>query len=344
MNRLTLTLIGLTFFINSRSFGQSEWKTYEYILKNFKISFIQEPEFSVDSSGFADSFLKTYYWEVNVSDSLHENNYYSISAETYPSDFIHSDSSLNVIEGFINSTQNSLLEDTDFKLLSSTLDEKFGFPGKVFKWKSNTNDNFLQFQIYLIENTLFQLAVVTKATESHNVFINKYFDSFKLIDPKKGSFSIPKISNEKTFEIEFPGTPTDQSKIVDSELGKLSLDIQVYEPKDNSVNMVYVAMETKYPESVCNQNDSYALNSFYKKSIDGSLNSVNGELISITDISYENKPGKEFKCYFSEGKAIMVYRIFYIDDKLYSFGVITAPEKDNNKKMKSFLNSFNLKK
>jgi len=343
MNRLTLTLVGLVFFISSYSFGQSEWKTYEYIFKNFSISFIQEPEFSVDSSEFADSFLKTYYWEVNVSDTLHENNYYSISAETYPSDFIHSDSSLNVIEGFINSTQTSLLEDTDFKLLSSTLDEKFGFPGKIFKWKSNTNDNFIQFQIYLIENTLFQLAVVTKSTESYNNFINKYFDSFKLIDLKKGSFSIPNVTNEKTFEIKFPGTPTDQSKIVDSELGKLSLDIQIYEANDNSENLVYVAMETKYPESVCDQNDSYALNAFYKKSIDGSLNSVNGELISITDISYGNKPGKEFKCYYSQGKTIMVYRIFYIDDKLYSFGVITKTENDNNKKMKNFLNSFKLK-
>lgn len=342
MNKLTLALIGLTYFTTSYSFGQSDWKTYEYNLQNFKISFLQEPEFSVDSSEFEDSFLKTYYWEVNVLDSLHENTYYSVSSETYPSDFIHSDSSLNVVEGFINSTQNSLIDDPDFTLLSSTLDEKYRFPGKIFKWKSNTNDNFLQFRIYLIENTLIQLAVVTKAVGSHNIFINKHFDSFELIEQKKGTFSIPKISSEKTFEIGFPGTPSDESKTIDSELGKLSLNIQVYEPKGKTENMVYVAMETKYPESAADQDDTYSLNVFYKKSIDGSLASINGELISITDIYYEKKLGKEFKCYFSEGKALVVYHIYYIDDTLYSFGVITTPEKDNNKKMEKYFESFKL--
>lgn len=342
MNKLTLTFIGFTFFLTSCSFGQSDWKTYEYNPQNFKISFIQEPEISVDSSEFGDSFLKTYYWEVNVLDSLHENIYYSVSSETYPSDFIHSDSSLNVVEGFINSTQNSLIEDPDFMLLSSTLVEKYGFPGKTFKWKSNTNNNFLQYQIYLVENTIFQFAVVTKATGGQNIFINKFFNSFELIDNAKGCFSIPKISNEKTYEIKFPGTPTEEIKTVDSELGKLSLNIQLYEPKEKNENLVYVAMETKYPSPVADQNDNYSLNAFYKKSIDGSLASINGELISITDIFYETKPGKEFKCYFSEGKAIVVYHIFYIGDNLYSFGVITSPEKVYNKEMEKFFNSFKL--
>ena len=342
MNKIALTLIGLTLLITSHTFGQNDWKTYKYNIKNFEISCLQEPEFSVDSSEFGDSFLKTYYWEVNVSDSLHQNNYYSISAETYPSDFIHSDSSLSVIEGFINSTQNSLIEDKDFTLLSSTLDEKYGFPGKIFKWKSNTNNNFLQFQIYLIDNTLFQLAVVSKATDAHNIFVKKYFDSFKLIDSKKGTFSIPEISNEKTYKIEFPEEPTNQKKTADSDLGKLHMDIQVLEPKKKSDNLVYVSIETKYPSPATDEDDLYSLNSFYKRSIDASLSSVNGELISITDIYYNDKLGKEYRCYFSGGKALMVYRVFYIKDHYYSFGVITVPKKDNNKAMIKFFESFKL--
>ena len=65
--------------------------------------------------------------------------------------------------------------------------------------------------------------------------------------------------------------------------------------------MVYVAIETKYPTDFINQNDTYALNKFYKKIIDGSMNAVSGELISINDIYYNEKLGKEYRGYFSEG-------------------------------------------
>jgi hypothetical protein len=101
-------------------------------------------------------------------------------------------------------------------------------------------------------------------------------------------------------------------------------------------------METKYPTNVINPNDTYGLNIFYKKSIDGSLNSVNGELISIIDIYYNENLGKEFRCYFSEGKALMVYRLFYIDNRLYSYGVITTPDNDKNNAMNIFLESFKI--
>ena len=83
---------------------------------------------------------------------------------------------------------------------------------------------------------------------------------------------------------------------------------------------------------------------FYKKCIDNSLQSVNGELISISDVFYNNKPGKEYKSYFSKGEFLIVYRVFYIDEFLYSFGVITYPNKDNNRKISEFFNSFRIVK
>ncbi len=101
-------------------------------------------------------------------------------------------------------------------------------------------------------------------------------------------------------------------------------------------------METKYSTNIVNPNDPYELNAFYKERIDLLLNSVNGELISILDISYKQNLGKEFR-YFFDGKAfIMVYRVFYIDKRAYMFGVATTPEYDKNKSMVNFLDSFNI--
>jgi len=103
---------------------------------------------------------------------------------------------------------------------------------------------------------------------------------------------------------------------------------------------VYVASETKYPETIIDKNDTYALNTLYANSINQSLSSVGGTIISITDIDYNGNPGKEFRCYYSQGKAIMVYRLFYIDETLYNFGVMTLPEKEKNKAMNKFFESF----
>jgi hypothetical protein len=340
MRTTIIILLFLTFSI--KVFSQSDWKEYVYDTHHFKIDFFQMPDFSVDSSVFNDSPLITYFWELNVDDPLHENIYYSVIQSAYPSEFIHSDSLSDVVDGFISSTQKSLIGDESFTLLSSSLIENHGYPGKVFKWKSNSNNVFMEFHVYLVENKLFELSVVSREGKNHNQFLEKYFESFELINLHNGNYALPDHPNERTILIMFPEVPNEQSKTVDSEYGRLSLDIQILEPKVKEDNMVYIAMETKYPSGVVDMGDTGALNSFYKKAIDGSLNSVNGELISINDVYYKDKLGKEYRCYFSEGKALMVYRYFLIDDNFYSLGVITLPEKDNNKGMTKFFDSFGI--
>jgi hypothetical protein len=324
-------------------FSQPDWKEYVFDSHNFKIDFFQKPDFSVDSSVFNDSPLITYFWELNVDDPSHENIYYCVSQIAYPSEFIHSDSLFSVVEGFISSTQNGLIGDEDFTFLSSLLVEKHGYPGKVFKWKCNSNDVFLEFHVYLVENKLFELSAVSREGKNHNPFLARYFDSFEIINIRRGDYTLPVHTNERTILIRFPEVPNEQTKTVDSEYGKLSLDIQILEPKVKEDNMIYIAMETKYPSGVVDPGDTDALNGLYEKAIDGSINSVNGELISIDDIYYKDNLGKEYRCYFSEGNALMVYRYFFIDDSFYSFGVITLPERDKNEGMTAFFDSFGIK-
>lgn len=323
---------------------QTEWKKYNNPSHDFCIDFIQEPQFIVDTSLFQDSPQYTYNWTLSVDDTLHENKYYSISVTKYPSDFINYDSLLSVVEGFINSSQNSLIEDNTFTSLSSSLIVKNGYPGKSFKWKNVNTNLFLEYQVFLVNSTLYQLAVVSREGENHNIFIDKFFNSFDLLNVPNGKFVLPSVSEELNYIIKFPGKSKLENKFVDSEFGRLNINIQVLEQSQISDNLVYVATQTKYPTTVVNQGNNYELNNYYKKSIDGSLKSVNGELISIKDISYDGKLGKEFRCYYAKGANLMVYRLFYIDDYLYSFGVITTPDKDNNKAMVKFLDSFQIKK
>lgn len=325
-----------------QSNAQNEWKRLNPEEHKFQIDFFEQPELTTDTSTLDDGQLLSYYWELNVDDENHPNTYYSVSLTTYPASFIHSDSVFSLVEGFINSTQNSIVEDTTFTLLSSTLTAKNGYPGKIFKWKNTVSKKFLEFHVFLVESRLFQLSVVSNEGHNHNNEIKRFIDSFELVNLPAGNFSTPGKTHERSFTVKFPATPKEEVRTVDSEAGKLELDIQMLEPASADDNMVYIAMETRYPEGTVNTTNSYELNALYKKSIDASLTAVNGELISITDIDFNGKPGKEYKCYFSGGEALMVYRILYFDQKLYTIGVITLPSKDNNKAMKEFFKSFKI--
>jgi hypothetical protein len=323
--------------------SQPVWKEYVFDKHDFKIDFCGRPEYSVDSSVFNQSKLVTCFWEVKADDPLHDNLYYSVSRAAYPSEFIHSDSLPAVVDGFISSTQSTLTGDENFTLLSSSLTEKHGYPGKIFKWKSISNNVFLEFHVYLVKNVLFELSVVTREGKNHNPFISRYFDSFQMVNIPEGTYVLPDCESERTILVSFPETPVEHTKTVDSEYGKLSLDIQMLETTVEEDNLVYIAMETKYPSGVIEPGDKDALNIFYQKAIDGSLNSVNGKLISIDDIYYKGSLGKEYRCHVSGGQALMVYRYFFIDDNFYSLGVITLPDKDHNKNMTSFFDSFGIK-
>jgi hypothetical protein len=338
-------IVSITMFLAAglTVLSQPVWKEYIFDKYDFKIDFYGRPDYSVDSSVFNQSKLVTCFWEVNVDDPLHDNIYYSVSRVAYPSEFIHSDSLPAVVEGFISSTQSSLTGDENFTLLSSSLTEKNGYPGKIFKWKSNSNNVFLEFHVYLVENALFELSVVSREGRNHNPFISRYFDSFQMVNIPEGPYVLPDYDGERTLQVSFPGTPIEQTKTVDSEYGRLTLDIQMLETRVKEDNLVYIAMETKYPSGVVEPGDADALNIFYRKAIDGSLNSVNGKLISIDDVYFRGRLGKEYRCYVSGGHALMVYRYFFIDDNFYSLGVITLPEKDQNKNMTAFFDSFGIR-
>lgn len=342
MNKIILLSLLMAVFGFSIK-AQTGWKNYDFKAYQFEIDFFEEPGFSMDTTLFNDSSLVTYLWKSKIRDTLHSNNYYSIGLTTYPSKFIHSDSALNLVEGFINSTQNSLIDDSTYTSLSSTLIEKNGYPGKAFRWKSKEGNIFFEFHVFLVENRLFELSVVSRQGENHNIYIDKFFNSFEFNDIPKGKFVLPQSSNKRTISVKFPMTPEAQTKILDSEYGKLTVDLQMLELKSLSDNRVYMAMETEYPNKIIDENNPDEVSAYYKKSIDGAINSVNGTLVSVNDIYYNGKPGKEFRCSISEGKILMVYRVFYINHRAYSLGVLTLPNNDKNKAMMKFFDSFEIK-
>lgn len=313
------------------------------IQQNFSINWVDTPQYSIDTIPLEDFGVVSEYWILEMEDESHPNWKYVISKDQYPSDYIHSDSAKSTIEELINSTQYELLDDNSLELQSSIEIENSGYYGKEFRWKDNLNNIYFRHQVYIIENSIFQLSVYSREGTNHNTDINKFFDSFQLNPSLRGNYSGNSDNYIQSYTIKFPQTPSLMSKVVDTEVGKLTMYINIFEPENDSNNFAYMVSEARYPPNTINATNKYELNSFYAKAINGSLNSTEGEIITVKDIELAGFSGKEYKCYILNGASIATYRVFLINQNLYILGVFAQIDKDENAEMKNFLDSFKFK-
>ncbi len=339
------TLIFLVIFFSNFSFSKEEWKKYEYPKSKFKIEFLNAPNYSIDTNSI-DSVTKyfTHNWVVEVSDTNHPNFNYIITATEYPKDYIHSDSTEAFIDDIINSTQTSFSENESFELDNSSIIELNGYKGKEYNWTNKEDSYFMTNRVYLMESHLYLLSVFKNNGEKYNKLSPKYFESFESIDLPKGKYTLPKNDEEDTYEINFAGTPNLENKIIEAEYGTIYLKIKTLEQEIDSYKLSLISSEINYKKEIIEKNDPTALNNLYKKSIDGTLKSTKGELISINEVQYNYNLGKEFKCYIMDRTVLMTARLFYINNHLYMHYVISNPANDNAKYIKTFLDSFKLKK
>lgn len=341
----SLAFILLVYFFSNTAFSKDEWKKYEYPNSKFKIEFPQEAEYSIDTNSI-DS-VRTFYthnWSVDDKDSTHPNFSYIITASEFPKDYIHSDSSEAFVDDVLSSTQSSFSENEAFKLDNSSLIEYNGYLGKEYNWTNTEENYYLSIRVYVIQNHLFFIAVFKNDGNKHNSIAKNYLESFETIGIPKGNYSLPKNDEEDTYEISFSDTPKTEIKLLESKIGTLHIKIKTLEKEIDSDSIVFISSEINYKKDVIDKNNPTALNNLYKKSIDGFINSSNGEINSINEVQYNFNLGKEFKGYLMNRAILVSGRIFFINNHFYMQYAMSNPRKDNTKLIKTFLDSFKLKK
>jgi len=152
------------------------------------------------------------------------------------------------------------------------------------------------------------------------------------------------LLKSKAFQIEFPKEPNAETKVIDSEIGPLSMKIFMYDAsktgKDD--NMVYGLIYTEYPDSLINSDFASQLPVFFRNAIDGSVKNVAGKLLSVTEIAINGFPGREIKIDFGNGMAIIKMRFYLVKNKMYIIQTITETGKISNKSIDRFMDSFKL--
>lgn len=341
MNRTRSILLSLIILI-SINLNAQDWKNYTFPEHKFLVNFVEQPNLSLDTSIVADTMMLTYMWSVDVADTLHENIFYEVLKVNYPPEYIHSDSTFDLVEGFLNSSQMDIYEDKTNELISERVIERNGYPGKLYRWKVRDSDVYFEYRSFLVNSTLWQLSLVTRSGPT-NKSVDYFFDSFQLMNTPHGSFSLNFDNLPKTYSINFPGTPELKQNLLSTEYGKLVMSTESLDTEGkNDKNIAYISMQVKYPEGTIDESSSYSLNKFYKNYIERSSNSANGELMSISDINYKGRLGKQYKMYVNGGKHMLIYNIFLYNSYFYSYGVVITPENDNNEDMIKFFKSFKI--
>jgi hypothetical protein len=146
------------------------------------------------------------------------------------------------------------------------------------------------------------------------------------------------------FKIDFPKKPKSKPSSVKSEVGKLKLNMYVYDAsKDKeSPNLVYLANYTEYPVGLIDSKNTEKLDGIFRSSIDGASKNVDGKIRSEKSISLKGFPGREVKISFQEGLAIITMRVYLVNNKMYLLETIAETAKDGNDMIAKFMNSFDL--
>lgn len=149
------------------------------------------------------------------------------------------------------------------------------------------------------------------------------------------------------FSASFPKKPEADSQLINSPIGNLRFNSFMYDASEDSTdeNLVYGAMTTVYPEELAKQiKDTAFIRGIFDGAVKGGVNSVKGKLISQKNIQFQGYPGREVKIDFQNGLAVIRMRIYMVNTWMYTLQIITLTEKDENKSIYRFMNSFKLLK
>lgn len=147
-------------------------------------------------------------------------------------------------------------------------------------------------------------------------------------------------------QMHFPKKPSDQSRIINTEIGKLILIMHTYDVPANEQddNLNYSLAECEYPDSLINSDRKDILDKFFRNSIDGVVRNVHGKLLLESVTQLDGYPGREIKIDVTDGVAVITMRFYLVKNRMYIIQTFTDTNKDFSQSITKFMDSFKLKK
>lgn len=136
------------------------------------------------------------------------------------------------------------------------------------------------------------------------------------------------------FKVDFPGTPTEESKDIATEVGNIEMKSFTYE---KSATEVFMIAYSDYPSEMVKQSDPDAL---LKGAKEGALSNMGATMESEEKITLDGNPGYLFKAVADT--YYMVYKIFLKDNRLYQILMMRDGSYPTQEAIDSYIGSFEL--
>lgn len=140
------------------------------------------------------------------------------------------------------------------------------------------------------------------------------------------------VSDEGNFSINFPGTPTEETQSVPTEVGNIEMVTFMYE---KSATEVYMVAYSDYPSALIELSNAKDLLGGAK---DGALGTYGATVSTEKDITVDGNPGMYFKA--NSDSYYVTYEIYLVENRLYQIVILKdgayATEDDYNKFTKTF--------
>lgn len=179
-HKVSLLLIALIF--STGFIANSDWVLVKNEAQGYQIEFPKEPKKSVQTVNTEAGPVDMHINMLDLSGKENDSNLiYLSSYAQYPDSLIHSDKR-EQIKGFLKETVEGLLGSIDGKMMDERDVEIDGFKGKEVKISFQDGMAIIRIRVYLVENQVYMLQVVTKTENDSNESIGKFMKSFDLIN------------------------------------------------------------------------------------------------------------------------------------------------------------------
>jgi hypothetical protein len=160
--------------------SSDEW--YQCETKNYKILFPKKPSESsqIDNSAIGELTLNLNIYEVSENDT-DDNLVYMVNETAYPETVINSDKK-DLLDNFFRKSIDGAVNNVHGKLLSEKIMELNKFPGREIRIDFQNGLAVIKMRMFLIKNRMFMIETITDTKKDFNKSINKFMDSFQLIN------------------------------------------------------------------------------------------------------------------------------------------------------------------
>ncbi|NLR91679.1 hypothetical protein [Flammeovirga agarivorans] len=325
-------------FFTSLSQAQNSKVDFKDEKGKFKISFPIEPEVSEQSGVTEYGEITTYSFKAESEDD--DNLSYDVYYLDYPQAFTDTLSTESVYALFYGSQMTNVNSD-NIQLIGTFNHNILGYIGREYRWQDIKTNKFSRVRFFMVNNRMYILIVNTEGEKNFNLSINKFFDSFKLIDTTPNPNTQTSSEGvDKIYKIKFPKETEIREMETPTEYGNAKVVVECYQPKlVNDDNLIYMVMIIKYPEDIT-LTDNFDLDDYYSNVIQRALNGRQTTLISKNKVSENGISGIEMKESFRDGQIVIKQKVFLKGNSQIALQVMTIPNNDDNKSMNSFFDSF----